>query len=846
VSTHLVPLSSEWSLWGWAALRGAGFPASLVLALAAPELARAVDEVLTAEEACARTKDAVLAALRTDRGGGAQETIALLRRARRRVEKGKVPARIDLASIGDPGLAELAHGMEEALGHLEIARAALVPTFDAARSRVASALRSVAGGPRFREAVTWQNHGAVETGLDALLRSAPDGPPRSQTRQHEELVANYLHRYCTKNDTIGFFGPVGWARCSRDPDAIAVRPGGKTLVTCRSVHFEQWSIDALASSLSKDARLRPWIAPRRFGFVRIERGKVRSPLGGEHALTPAEESVLRACTGERTAKDVASVITRGHPELLANDEEVYRVIDALGGKGLVAWTLEFGTRWEPERELRRRLERIAEPGLRLEALARLDELESARGEVAAAAGDAPRLRSALASLEAKFTRLTSQPPTRHAGSTYAARGLVFEDCRREGDVVLGLPIVEELAPALGLVLASARWATSEVARVYRAAFRELHREIAIERGTPLVPLADFWFRTHPLLHGTKRPLDGVGRALRERWAAVLGPHPDPRRVTHVAAALGPRVRDVFAAPAPGWALARHHSPDLMLSAPSVDAIARGDWFAVLGEVHLALHTLDARLFVAQHPSPGELLDGAARDLREPYTLLVPSKDSPRTSTVRGRRVFVPPQAYELETGFDDSDLLRSRVLRLGDLHVESVEKDGEEDLVVRTEDGRITLPLLEVMGHPLSEVVVNLFGVAPAAVHTPRITIDRLVVHRESWRFAASSIGFAVAASELDGLVGARRWARAHDLPRFVFVRSPLETKPIYVDFESPVSVRILAKLVRRAAEHDGASLEIVVTEMLPSLDQTWLPDAANQTYTSELRVVAVDHAPRR
>jgi hypothetical protein len=33
----------------------------------------------------------------------------------------------------------------------------------------------------------------------------------------------------------------------------------------------------------------------------------------------------------------------------------------------------------------------------------------------------------------------------------------------------------------------------------------------------------------------------------------------------------------------------------------------------------------------------------------------------------------------------------------------------------------------------------------------------------------------------------------------------------------------------------------VTVTEMLPSPDQLWLRDAQNQTYTSELRIVARD-----
>jgi hypothetical protein len=49
----------------------------------------------------------------------------------------------------------------------------------------------------------------------------------------------------------------------------------------------------------------------------------------------------------------------------------------------------------------------------------------------------------------------------------------------------------------------------------------------------------------------------------------------------------------------------------------------------------------------------------------------------------------------------------------------------------------------------------------------------------------------------------------------------------------------MLAKLIRRTAEQSGST--VTFTEMLPRTDQTWLPDADGNTYTSEFRVVAVD-----
>ncbi len=78
-------------------------------------------------------------------------------------------------------------------------------------------------------------------------------------------------------------------------------------------------------------------------------------------------------------------------------------------------------------------------------------------------------------------------------------------------------------------------------------------------------------------------------------------------------------------------------------------------------------------------------------------------------------------------------------------------------------------------------------------------------------------------------------------MPRFVFVKTPVERKPFYVDFHSPVYVDMLARSVRRARDGKQADQTITVVEMVPDINQTWLLDAEGNSYTNELRIVAVD-----
>ena len=152
-------------------------------------------------------------------------------------------------------------------------------------------------------------------------------------------------------------------------------------------------------------------------------------------------------------------------------------------------------------------------------------------------------------------------------------------------------------------------------------------------------------------------------------------------------------------------------------------------------------------------------------------------------------------------------------------------------------DGEVTdreqtfrLPLAELLFFPIFVAAVRSF--APVGDEVPgRMTIGRTVIRRARWTAPARELAAAG-----DGLAD---WARRHDLPRRVFARSPLERKPILVDFQSPALGRVLHRWAATTAERaPGARMEL--TEMLPGPRDCWLQDDTGH-HASELRLVAVD-----
>lgn len=846
---HLIGLSDEWAVWRQVGLRGAGYPASDVLRLSAPECVAAVDKVIHAELKSEEAQHTALAVLRDELDAVRREhhedeasRRSLLNKALRFVKKGRMPT--------TPGLSEhVCHALEklpEVGAQIGLTRAAFCEEFVSASTRLSKELVAVASSERFREAVLWQNRQAFHGSIDGLCRMGDDFTNRNgERRKREMIVARYLQRYCVKNDTIGFFGPVGWARFTDGEGWIVSRPGPR-LVDARTVYFECWGIDALAEMLARDKALRLWTAPRLLPFFHLEGEDLYVYYQRPSRLSAQEAAVLQACDGEGLAKEIAARLLSACVPGFTTEADVYRLLESLEEKGVIAWTLELPIILHPDQALRRALEKIEDNGLRAHALGMLEPLERARATVEAAAGDCERLDSAMAQLEDTFTKLTGMAPTRPGveGKAYSSRTLVYEDCRRDVEVELGGDLSRSLGEPLSLMLTSARWLTYEMAKRFRKTFEQVFARLVRKDGSPIVDLASYWYNILPSLYDRElNHTEPVLQLFQQRWADVLAldSRGAERRVHYTCDELRPRVLAAFKAPGPGWTMARYHSPDIMVAAADPEAARRGDCFFVLGEMHLASHTMRNTLFAAQHPAPEEFQRFYERDFPEPRIVPIGPKSWPEM-TARTLPLMVNRKDWVLLGARDSFGAPKSQAMNIGSLVVEQT----PEGLVVRTRDGRLTFDPVETFASEmLSAVVVNCFKIFGPSEHRPRVTIDKLVISREAWSFEPEEVEFAFEKSESERFLAARRWMQEMELPRFVFYKTPVERKPYYADFESPIYVEMFAHAVRSSAEGNPGEQTIEVSEMLPGHDHNWLRDAEGNAYTAELRIIALDRTAR-
>lgn len=699
-------------------------------------------------------------------------------------------------------------------------------------------LRVLASDPKFQEAVIWQNRQAHETAIRPLLASnllASNG----KQRRREQLVAKYLQRYSVKNDTIGFFGPVAWGMIEPGESLLKADPG-PSIIRSRRVYFEQWATDTIALHLSSIPGIQWWIPPVLFPHCYLKDGMLHAPPSSPKPMDPLQQSVLTHCNAENLPADILASV-RQNPSFSHLDKaDLCEVLNDMVAAGILRWQLLTPLQIDSNVALRRRLLEIKDQELRQQALDVFAPFETALHKVSMAAGNTEKLTEALNELELIFEQVTSTKSYRKPGLTYAARTIVCEDCQRDLTVVLSPEILSSVLPAFSLLLQSLRWLGRATGNAFREVFNEVYEEVGANMQLDQVPAADFWAAmTRKLFDSPPPAVAEVEHLFHDKWRSILPEAAGTRSVQFKSCMLQARVGQEFPAiPAKDHPFC-YYCPDLMISAPSTDAIRRGECDFVLGEMHFGLNTLASTVFVEQHPFPQELVEGAQNDFAADSFKIIPSRFWKRVTVRTNEGLFhpatylaaattdaVPPEGH---TAHPLSDLMICK--REGRLLVVSCDQSRSFDILTAFSD-----LLGTYLGHKAS--------FWPAASYCPRVAIDKLVIQRETWRMGPDALSFAFAEGQSQRFLGARKWMRSRGIPQIMFVKSPLEEKPFYVDLDSPVFVDILCKTVRELRLAKGPSREIAFSEMLPGTRDAWLPGASGETFTSELRFAIIERQP--
>lgn len=709
----------EWTIGPVFVLRHAGMPFDWLEDLGAgPHLLAAADAVLGREADLLEAASA--AGLPTDRTGGALRTL----------DAARLPRSPDT-------------GWQRAVRDWREAVAEYTDVYAPEEGRASASLAGTLRRPMVQEAVFLSNPDAYRNMLLPYvgLRHGPDVRLNARWRRARRQLYGYLQRFCGKNETVSFFGPMGYGR---------VQPGDKAVLHTgrprrRAVFLSSWAARELAAAVAADRRLRAVLPFRRTGAPGSlpEDRDLLAAAGPQGATLPQ----LAAPAGgnlRETAVRLSRLVAEGALEygIAAGPydlDPLRTMLDALGElPGSAA-----RSHWMDHLErLRRLLRRFADEPF-------------------------PQRVATVAELESAFTDATGRPARRGAGAVYADRAIYYEECASPFALDIGEDLLHawarQIAPAMEL--SAAHGGTAQAAARTQVA-------TLVEPGERLT-LRAYAERALPA-----SATDG---------SRFMAPHV-PELAGDPAAHRDDLLASARKLPGDRYALV-----DLCPMASSADAL--GDARLLLSRCHHHLLT-DGWLATMAEDRAGFSAAADAWLARRPHLVgLDVGRRNKGYYRYPGRRIALRPRSHD-----DDTDVLHIQqvsVVRAGE-GVRALDPEGRELELYLPLSDYVKYPPYAALSSP--QVLHAVFSGAreewpqgPGTAPIP-VEVGAVVYQRPQWTLDPADFRGGTPTARFLAL---RRLAA--DTGRFVFIRSDTERKPYLVDLESVLAGDLLGHAARDA-----------------------------------------------
>ncbi|MDQ3118059.1 MAG: lantibiotic dehydratase family protein [Verrucomicrobiota bacterium] len=795
-------------------IRAAGFPFEHLDRLSTTRTAVAARSLLVARHEFSDAKAAVELLLGSRGHGGLSEE--LFRAWRKAIRSGTMPPAIDQPSRAFAVCWECAKNQADAesalkeLLHSELSLAR-ISLLDSSRTLLPAYLVFAAEGVR----------GLLARQLSEYAADLSALPPRNNlTRKVEHSLILYLQRIVAKNDTFSQFGPSAWGRTGDRVRGLQFIPN--TGVARRELFLERWTAHAVAEVMNADPEISSELMPRLNPEGRVEeRNFLFTESGETQPLTANDLEVLRRCDGKTPA------------HLIADQESLRALLD----KKIIRCAVEVPA-LEPYAfdVLVADVEEWRRSPVREKWLSILRPISDLPAKFGVAAGTVEREQV----MEEARGRLAAAGAIAKAGerSLYSAINVIGEECVRECDFVINEELLNEAAsqaaPWIDLWRDSYAFVASRVAVGLRAVF-ERHGSGA--DGIPLPAFLRF-------CSTDRLPLMGPGlvglaalafQEVKNAFVERLREYPETEE--HELSAHDCHVvRQNFEYPK--FDEYTYPSADLQIDAASAEAIVAGRYRWILSELHPPIALLHHGFYWScpDVPSLSRALASTTGG-RPNFHFGFAAADFTAHTTVRnfdvlpGSSTFISPQRGHP----------RFQTVPPSEAEVYIEEANG--DVCVRQRGTREHLGsfarawLIPLGFHPFH------FGRAP---HMPRLRCGKVIVQRRSWTVTLGDLPAGKYSGVSRGLVLALEQLRAaKGLPRHVYIRPTLQalrrsgaegrdkdTKPVYIDLESYLSLEIFYRWLAKTTE-------LEVTEMLPDPDHLcWQEVDGRRTF--ELRTLIV------
>ncbi len=794
----------SWQLLPHFLLRGTGFPVEWLELLAFVETATGIEALLTVEDELSQLQALVQQELRNHD--------AIPPRIRRtywdRIHRGlPVVVQEEFRAL-DGSLCRSLDQWNGTLVRVTQRKVEAQNAFEREFVERRKVLRDIAAHPSFQEAVWLSSPQMLVHGLRPYLERWTPNKRTSDSRRVERQIMSYLQRFCAKNETASFFGPLNYGDFA-SPVVDETLPNlGQTRLQRREAFMAYWGVAALAHAISKDEQVRIHLSPQPnpICLLDIDAGRAIIPGHKNIALGKFDVYLLRFVDGKRSVVTIAGLAQ-------LSVEQTWILLERLSHAHIIILRLEVPvTVLRPLEWLRNWLQDLPEScSTRVYWTGIVDTMRRIQDSFAAAplAGK----QQLLATIEALLAEVTGEEGRRGTGEFYADRLLLYEECL--GSIsplhlgpICAAELRDQLIPVLDLYASHA----CHVYQVTRAlAVNALAEVSEPEQGVPLVQFIRE-LRDH-YQEGANTPQT----PLQENILSQLRGHADEREFQIDKTLLPPIDYNAMNS------TVLLTSPDILLLAKDRNALQAGDFRVVIGEIHDTLMIWGWALYF--HPDRNRVeadTEHLLQRSRGTHTL---------ANVLPSRRVKIVPFEYSGPTievqatsqKTDPAHRIPIAEVRIG--------IDAGQPYLYTSQIPRLLLYNGELT--TLSHAAFALPRVVPPSIdlgaHTPRLMLGRTVIQRERWRVTrADLIDRRYQGVSFDLMYNILRSARRLHLPRYLFVLPEGERKPLFIDLYNYFSLELLDYLLVE-------NRNVLASEMMPSLDDLWLHDESGK-YCSELR----------
>lgn len=694
--------------------------------------------------------------------------------------------------------------------------AALEASFGTAATQARGALFETLRDPLLREAVFLSNPSALER-VETLAECSPERVD-NRMRQRLRLAWSYVQRLCAKNDTTSFFGPIAWGEFAPADDAgdkassfdVSFGEGG--WIGERRTYFEHWVISRVATAMSEDPVLGDTLPISLSPACALVEGALHAPGNRRIAVDGALLAVLDELEVQRSHGIKRALLRERCIERGLAESSVDAAIDSVLAKGIAARGVRVATGLgDPLGALRAYLAHLDAGHPRTRFWRELfDALERERQRFAT--GGLDERRAALADCEALLAE-SGIDVSREQGKMYVGRFPFYEDCARNVRVRIAgevrRAIDTELVPLMALYDRLAGAISAQVSAAYVRI--RTNGDVAVRHD--LLSFARELQR-HRVAEETVAALRPL---LRAAWSSVVV---DKRVVDgEIALDAGDLARLVSAFEQAGLHArdplplgARVHSPDFLIAAANVDAIRAGQFDLVIGEVHPTVHTVSQPVAQPFCPYQDSVRDEVRDTLGNSRMVAADSDSTYQRSHIDWLDV---PELWQVELPGASARVPGER--RVPAARLTLIEREGM--LFVEDRATGLTEHLLTVLPGDFHRAAFALAADVLGTGIAERIRLGHTILKRRTWTLQASDLPIAERVGEsMPAYLAWRRWAGELGLPRHIFVKADTEPKPVFVDFDCPLSLDALTSVAARAQT-------LGVSEMLPAPHQVWLAD---------------------